>query len=186
MKARVLVAGFLISLSCAHGNLNRAQSRGAHLDGVKATDVPVRGFQVSVETADSTESGELIAVDDRFVYLDVGEPPNAVGESIPRTRIVKVVVEVQPSYSSTAGIWTAVGCASTASHGAYLVFSGPLWLSAGISTAVGESYAAHAEARGDELNQLYQFARFPQGLPPTFGGTPGRPPKGDGGVDSGP
>jgi hypothetical protein len=185
MKARVLVTGLLFSASCVHASLNRAQSRGSHQDGVKATDVPVRGFQVSIETTAGTESGELIAVDERFVYLNATESPNEwAGEQIPRAQIVRVLVEVQTSASTTAGIWTAVGCASTASHGAFLIFSGPVWLATGLPASIGESQAAHAEARPDELSKLYQFARFPQGLPPSFAGAM-RPAAYEGTVDAG-
>jgi hypothetical protein len=176
MKARVLVTAVLISASCAHASLDRFESRGPHESDVHATDVPVRGFQVSVETPTTTEYGELIAVDDKFLYMNVSDSPEAwAGEQIPRAQVIKVTVEVGPSASTATGIWTAVGCASTASHGAYLIFSGPIWLATGIPTTVGESAAAKAVAGTDELSKLYQYARFPQGLPPSFGGTPRQP-----------
>jgi hypothetical protein len=149
---------------------------------VHPTDVPVRGFQVTVETASSTESGELIAVDEQFLYLNVSDSPALwSGEQIPRAQVAKVTVEVAPSASTATGIWTAVGCASTASHGYFFVFTGPIWLATGIPASAGESASSKAVAQPDELSKLYQYARFPQGLPPSFGGT-SRQPR-DGGAD---
>ena len=115
---------------------------------MQATDVPVRGYQVSVETTDTTEVGELLAVDEQYVYVNVGSSPEVwAGEKISRAQIVKVTVEIQPSGSTTAGIWTAVGCASTASHGFFLILTGPLWLGTGIPTSVSESYGSRAARR---------------------------------------
>jgi hypothetical protein len=182
MKARVLITAALVVASCAHAGLNRSDSRGAHENDVHATDVPVRGFQVSVETASSTESGELIAIDEQFLYVNASDSPAVwAGERIARAQVVKVTVEVGPSASGTLGIWTAMGCLSTASHGVFLVFTGPIWLATGIPASAGESAAAKAVANPDQLSQLYQYARFPQGLPPSFGGAPRQPR--DGGVD---
>jgi hypothetical protein len=173
MKARVLITAALIVASCAHASLNRSESRGAHENDVHATDVPVRGFQVSVETASSTESGELIAVDERYLYLNASDSPGVwAGEQIPRAQVIRVTVEVSPSASTALGAWTATGCLSTVSHGYYLVFTGPIWLATGIPASAAESAASKAIANADELSQLYQYARFPQGLPPSFGGAP--------------
>jgi hypothetical protein len=170
MRGRVVVAAFLICASCAHASLNRSESRGPHQDDVRATDVPVRGFDVTVAMADSSVSGELIAVDERFLYLNAGASPNDwIPMQIPRAQIVKVVVEVTPSLSTNTGLWTALGCASTVSHGGFLIFSGPIWLGTGLPTSIGESYNSHAEAPNDQLSQLFQYARFPQGLPKSFG-----------------
>jgi len=173
MKGRVLATGLLISLSCAHATLNRSKSRGPHENGVQATDVPVRGFEVAVETGSTTEVGELLAVDEQYLYVNVGSSPEVwAGEKISRAEIVKVTVEIEPSGSTAAGIWTAVGCASTASHGFFLVLTGPLWLATGIPTSVTEANGSHTEAHSDQLSSLFQYARFPQGLPPSFGGAP--------------
>jgi hypothetical protein len=77
-----------------------------------------------------------------------------------------VTVEVRSSASGEMGVWTALGCASTVTHGYYLIITGPMWLATGITSAVGESRSSHAKAENQsDFGRLYQFARFPQGLP---------------------
>jgi len=177
VKLRVVF--FLASMgACAHASLDRSRVAGTHQGGVPVSDVPVRGVPAEVlwmrpecekDWCISRESGELIAVDDQAVYVGFvgsGSIGAASLSRIPRARIKSVSLEVGPSASSEVGVWTALGCASTLSHGAYLVFTGPLWLVAGIGTAANESASSHAVAQSaHDLSQLYQFARFPQGLP---------------------
>lgn len=178
MKFRVAFFWASLSVACAHASLDRSRVAGSHQGGVQVSDVPVRGAPAEVvwlrpecpsEDCAGTESGELIAVDEQAVYvsfLGSGSDWAASLSKIPRARIKSVSLEVGPSASSEVGGWTALGCASTLSHGYYLVFTGPLWLVAGIGAAANESASARAVAHdARDLSQLYQFARFPQGLP---------------------
>jgi hypothetical protein len=174
MKVRSIVVFAIVCASCAHASLNRSQSRGPHAEGVAVGDVPVRGYPISVDATGGSESGELIAIDDEFVYVNTAEGLLWNVIRIPRATIKEVTVEVDSSMSTGTSVWTAIGCASTVSHGAYLVLTGPLWLAAGIPASISESTNAQAIAGHDELSSLYQYARFPQGLPVTLGGKPHR------------
>jgi hypothetical protein len=166
MRVRSLLLCAALSWSCAHGSLDRGESLGAHAPGIDVADVPVRGFQVNIDAANGSFSGELFAVDDQFVYVNTGRSEQEWnGERIPRAFIKEVEVDLYSSDSLFTGVWTGLGTASTLSHGAFLIFSGPIWLATGIPVSVNESSASHATAGPDELSKLYQFARFPQGLP---------------------
>lgn len=175
MKARVAIVGAAVLLSCGHAALDRSKSRGAHESGVHAADVPVRGFDVEVKLASNSVSGELIAVDRKFVYVNIQKEGVEVFR-VSRSEIREVEVAVRPSAAEGLGVWTGVGCASTVSHGAFLIFTGPIWLASGIGATASEANDATAKASRDQLDQLYQYARFPQGLPPSWGGPPRRPP----------
>lgn len=171
MKARVLIAGAIVLAACAHAGLDRADSRGAHEAGVSVSEVPVRGFHVDVEGAFETVSGELIAVDPGYIHVNVAEDDQQLKMvPVPREHVRAAYVAVRASAAGGLGAWTGMGCASTVSHGGFLVFSGPIWLVTGITSTVAESDASKAEALQGDLDQLYQYARFPQGLPESWGG----------------
>jgi len=172
MKLRSVVVLTMLVGACARASLNRSEVSGAHEESVKATDVPVMGAPVEVrwscgEDRTCTTEGELIAVNREFVYVDsTGTTPGtAHRHAIERAKISEVYVEVSKSHADALGGWTALGCASTLSHGYYLGFTGPVWLAAGISSSVAESRRSHALAWSYDLYALYQFARYPQGLP---------------------
>jgi hypothetical protein len=172
MKLRSVVVLTMLAGACARASLNRAEVDGPHEESVKATDVPVLGSPVEVrwscgEDRSCTTEGELIAVNREFVYVDSNSttPGTADRHAIERAKISEVYVEVSKSHADALGGWTALGCASTLSHGYYLGFTGPVWLAAGISSSVAESRRSHALAWSHDLDALYQFARYPQGLP---------------------
>jgi hypothetical protein len=127
-------------------------------------EVPVNVFDAEVELLDlRTYSGELLAVDDTSVYLLTG-PKRTL--AIPRRVVQKVTVSLLASTAVGAGLWTAAGTVSTVSHGYYLVFTAPLWLATGIPSSIAAaSHETYAEAANHDLGRMYQFARFPQGLP---------------------
>src|SRR5262249_911526 len=119
-------------------------------------------------------TGELIAIDDQYVY--VGTRPEDWARSmgrIPRVLITEAYVNVHSrSEVVTLAIWTATGGAALWTHGIFVLFSAPIWVTTGASSAKSAHRAAWAQAQtDDQLSQLYQFARFPQGLPE---GLPGR------------
>ena len=166
----LLASVLLTSCLSSRAQLDRRHSFGGEAERVPISEVPVRGYEVSIEVHDGTRgysvSGELLAVDRSDLW--VLESTNEV-RAVPRLQIVEVTVEVYSQ--STGGLlaWSLVGTASTISHGIFLVFSAPVWLVTGLSAT------ANAEATDDltvqsarELDQLTQFSRFPQGLPSGF------------------
>lgn len=161
---RLVVPAVLIALSCAacsrHGGLNRRVSYGDPTS-VRVEDVPVRGFGATVTTRDRSLSGELLAVDQDHLYLlDGGDTLD-----IPTGDIEKVTVDLYPSQAGWILVWTLVGIASTLSHGRFLLITAPTWLVVGGVTA-GTTYAASVKGvHPGDVVYLWQFARFPAGLP---------------------
>jgi hypothetical protein len=54
------------------------------------------------------------------------------------------------------------------SHGGFLVLTLPLWLGTGIPVSVGEARSNDAVGKSEYFERLFEFARFPQGLPPKY------------------
>jgi hypothetical protein len=143
----------------------RGTSRGSSAEAA-LDDVPLCGFHVTVETSrrvpllrDDDVEGELIAVEPETIAVLAPEGLTR----IPRDAVQRVVVTVLPERRTAAGATMGLGALSTLSHGAYLLISLPVWLVAG-GIAVGMT--SHEERwKFSPMDELYQFARFPQGLP---------------------
>jgi len=169
---RVVVAIMIAALSCAactrHGGLNRGVTYGSPTQ-VPIQDVPVKGFDVTVYTRDRTVSGELLAVDSGHVFVLKGDET----VDFPMGDIYRISVTLYPSKAGWMLLWTLGGTASTLSHGLFLVFTAPTWLVVGGTTSVGSAAAAEKTVRPGAVIYLWQFSRFPAGLPASW---PTHPP----------
>jgi hypothetical protein len=164
-----LVALALVGLGAActrYGSMDRSKGFTGNETTASLEDVPVRGHEIEIEHAGQTTSGELLAVDDMYLYVLTDSRVRA----IERRKVTQVSVELYASQAGQAGLWTALGTVSTISHGFLLVITAPVWLATGISVTAGAAATNDLEIRDDRLGPLYQFARFPQGLPPTWPG----------------
>jgi hypothetical protein len=142
--------------------LDRSESVGSKTT-VDVVDVPAKGFPVDLEHATGSQSGELLAVDACNAYVLHDDVTIAVASDTIR----KASIEVYPGKGGLYGVWTGLGAASTASHGFLLVFTLPVWLAVGIPSTVSTGNANDIQQpHGGGL--LYQYARFPQGLPPQW------------------
>ena len=152
----------LIGTGCP-GLQVRTQSEGAAVTRT-VEEVPVYGFETRVVSVGPvpTVSGELLAVDP--VHLWILSEEKVVG--VHRAGVEETLVTLERPGGLGAGIWTAVGTASTVSHGFLAIFTAPLWLVAGIPTAAQMGADNTASFKGTGYETLWQFARFPQGLPP--------------------
>jgi hypothetical protein len=164
---RLVAPAVAIVLSCAacagHEQLDRDVSKGDPTS-VRVDEVPVKGFTATVTTSDRTLSGELLAVEaDHLYLLDDGKTLD-----IPTREVVKVTVDLYPAYGDWIAVWTVAGTISTISHGRWLLITAPIWLLVGIPTAAvtysSNPGSATAHLPGETV-QLWQFARFPAGLP---------------------
>jgi hypothetical protein len=162
VKARLALAACAL-VACAHSTeVDRSRPTGRSPATVDVKDVPVKGFETQVEwEGGPTRTGELLAIDDRSLYLLID------GEihPIPRAAVTSVSVELYPSHAWVSAGWAAVGTLSTLSHGFYLVFTAPVWVASGVGTSIYASNSNDVEVPNRELGRLNQFARFPQGLP---------------------
>ncbi len=133
-------------------------------DELGVADVPVHGFPVVVHSVDGTEhKGELLAVTEEFVRI---LPPVEPMVSIERTQIEQVVVVFKETTSvAGVGLWSGVGLGSTLSHGWVLTVSAPIWLLTGLPATIYAALTNEVEVAREDLDQLAQFARFPQGMP---------------------
>ena len=105
--------------------------------------------------------GELIAVTAESVW--VLNESGGLGISTSAVKKGKLTAYTARKGGLTG--WTVAGALSTASNGAFLIFTAPMWI-------IGGSLATGAESRAPERKSpplpwvgLASFARFPQGLP---------------------
>lgn len=115
--------------------------------------------------------GELIAIEkDRIVVLSGHGLASIPFLALRHFRIVR--------YKTNPGgptAWSALGGISTLSHGAWLIFTMPMWMIAGGVASSNQATAArdNVTLRSD-LPKYAKYARFPQGLPNLAGTRLGR------------
>jgi hypothetical protein len=156
---------------CVRGELDRSVSHGnpAH---AALEDVPVNGFPVDVELYEGDSvSGELLAVDDTTVSVLTKTGTRWIAKN----NVSKVSVKLYASHAWELVGWTALGVVSTLSHGYLLIFTAPAWLLIGLPTAAASGASNHLHVDQSHAAYLWQFARFPAGLPPAWRG-PVQPP----------
>jgi hypothetical protein len=171
-----------VSLGCGSAPpMDRSQNFGPPAEAPPVGEVPVAGYATTFEMKSGCAlSGELLAADDQSAWLFVAQPesraldlrakatkPEAPGRVfiVSLNEAERVSIELHPSDAAITGGWTALGAASTVSHGGFLVLSLPLWLATGIPVSVGEARSNDAVGKSEYFERLFQFARFPQGIP---------------------
>ena len=165
---------FAALAACNHYGTDRSAGYGGSPTNVDITEVPVKGFPIEVETGHGYVQGELLAAEGDVVYVLTKE---GRVETVHKQEIVKATIEVYPSRAAPAIVWTILGTASTLSHGFFLVFTAPTWLAVGIPSSIEEGSKV-VKVDGPDTPQLWQFARYPAGMP-----RPAPAPAADGGAD---
>ena len=147
--------------------LDRGEHQGAPVHNMTIDQVPVYGHMVEVKVGKSKWGskeicGELLAVSRRHIWvLSEGQT-----RKIPHSRIRKLqIVDMFDTEAGGMGVWTALGTISAVSHGFFGIISGPLWLVTGLSATGSAAASNDITVDLDHLNALYQYARFPQGMP---------------------
>ena len=160
----IVLAGWCVISGCStrHVPDRRDGFGGSLIESVPIDEVPVHGYEVDVEMAHDSVSGELLAVGPSTIWVLFNEKVVPIS----RTEIVLVEVDCYASGALGLGIWTGVGALSTGSHGAFFIISLPVWLAVGIPLIVTAAESSELEVGRSNIDGLYQFARFPQGLPP--------------------
>jgi hypothetical protein len=154
-----LIALGLLAASCAHRPFDRSVPIGSPSSGQSVEDVPVRGHVITLSTRRGSITGELLAVGPREVII-LGDDD---GQIVQFSEIEDIDIKLYHSDESAAGVWTGLGTASALTHGMFALITIPVWLISGISVTQAE--ATRSRVEGVELATLYQYARFPQGLP---------------------
>ena len=170
-RAGMALVTVVMLTGCVRGELDRSVSHGnpAH---AALEDVPVNGFPVDVELYEGDSvSGELLAVDDTTVSVLTKTGTRWIAKN----NVSKVSVKLYASHAWELVGWTALGVVSTLSHGYFLIFTAPAWLLIGLPTAAASGASNHLHVDQSHAAYLWQFARFPAGLPPAWRG-PVQPP----------
>lgn len=154
----------LVFVSCTSiGHLDRSQPTGGEIESeIQARDVPVCGFLVIAQSDRGRIDGELIEVRNG-VLLVLSD--NGIVE-LPADELSRVqVITSEPTRRTETVLWGVSGTLSTLSHGAFLIFTMPVWISTSIGTARWARIASRITVGHGELEQLWQYARYPDGLP---------------------
>lgn len=131
------------------------------------------GAWIQVKTSDRVVAGELLAVSDtELLVADRGRVA-----SIAIADVIEAVLSAYQNPVSEVATLGTLGAITTVSHGFWLVFSLPVWaITAGSSTKVhsgkGFLHYPRGSANSPDLRTWRKWARFPQGLPSGFAGTP--------------
>lgn len=107
-----------------------------------------------------TVQGELISATADTVHVLTADSIVAV----PTGAVISGTLTTYDAHLGTLRLWTVLGIISTASHGAALVLSAPVWLIAGATATSAASNAPRVESTNPVA--LRAYARFPQGIPP--------------------
>ena len=154
---------------CAGGPIDRTESPTGLMTSparVSVTCVPVGGSSITVTTTgESKVTGELIAADPDELDVLVAD-----GHML-RLRADQIARADVSLYSNNAIVavltaWAIAGTASALSHGVFFSISGPTWTA--VSTVAIAPVAADPGrfvTVKDNLGRLYQYARFPGGMP---------------------
>lgn len=159
---------------CGHNMLDRDVSEGSPTT-VAVEDVPVKGFAVVVRPWKGEDvTGELLAADEQGVWVLTQEGTRFVA----RRDIEQVKVNVYSNLGWVTFAWTIAGAGSTLTHGFALLLTFPAWAAIGGGVTGAEFGKGKAEASPRLTPFLFQFARFPAGLPPGWHDAP-KPPRQD-------
>jgi hypothetical protein len=121
-----------------------------------------KGAWIVVERRDATViQGELLAIDHGVIYVKEAARQET---SVPLYNVQHAEVF---KYESDwgFGLWGALGTVSTISHGAWLIFSVPLWIISASIAARTESSHVRLQIPEDDIDEIVKWARFPQGMP---------------------
>jgi hypothetical protein len=166
--AETLCLGYVAgsALCCSGLPVDRSVSVGTPAQPPGVSAVPVHGHRVDVRlNAGCKATGELLAADTASLWL---QPAPGRVWAVPLWAIERVDIEVYASESAAVAGWTALGTLSSVSHGKFLILSLPVWLITGASMSAVAASGNDANLEPEDLPHVYEYARFPQGLPASF------------------
>lgn len=157
---RVLLLAPCLAASCAAPlTVDRSASLGSPAEA-RLEEVPICGYPATATGPGVEVRGELVAADATGLWLAAGGDLVHLAPG----QADRVMVEVLPDTRTGTTLATILGSASTLSHGVFLVFTLPAWLSAGAAAVVTSGRLHAVDARAGDI-RLSEFARFPQGKP---------------------
>lgn len=158
----------LMLVGCARFGLDRGQKYSRKLKKVDVKKVPVKGFGVHIVYRQknlSSVDGELLAVGPDFLYVMMKK------EKIfraPRRWVRAVHIWLYRSPWGGLLGWTGLGAAASISHGGFMMFTIPTWILASAIITPLVAYEGRLKFTQKTLGKLFQYARFPAGIPKGF------------------
>jgi len=179
------VAALLAVAGCA----SNPDPRGRHVAVMEQSTLG--GWIIVTDRHGRETHGELISVEPSLVRVIAWSPPDWASRATTTTarspyKPAPVEPEEQPTtlvalprseiaraklFRYTANDWIAWGMGgtiSTVTHFIFLKISFPAWVIATITAASIETRHVILEYPGDSLEEIAQWARFPQGMPPVL------------------
>ncbi len=165
------LAPALLLGGCGHDQLATRDVHHGPLALASVEDVPVCGHDAEVERRrGGAVAGELVSVTPDTITL-IGEQGL---EAVPVADATRVLVKVRPGRGGAILGTTVAGALSTATNGAFLVLTFPLWIITG-STVAAIDGSRTSPASEPTDSALASYARFPQGPPQGWPGAGGPP-----------
>jgi hypothetical protein len=154
----------LISIcACAYNTAPKGWLSGTGTSQKEAYGSWITVIQENSGSRDSLD-GELIAIlPDSIIILSGIEVI-----TIPKDRIISAKITAYYSNAAALGVWGTIGILSTPAQGYFGIITMPLWLISAIASGSSQSFAPQKKFPKQNWNELFKFARFPQGLPAGF------------------
>jgi len=164
MRTRELIAAIAIAAAAA-ACVENPDPRSPSL--VKMQTEGVGAWVVVTARAGWAVEGELISLTSEYMHvLRVGQP----GAALVYLRTADVARAKVYTYESEGGLGVAgfLGTLSTISHGFFLILTAPVWIiTTAIAVAAEKNHVELDYPEDNTLEELSQWARFPQGIPST-------------------
>jgi hypothetical protein len=168
MVRRALLASCLV-VACEGGPIDRTRAPTHDFSAptrVSVRCVPVGGSPITLTTTDGSKlDGELLAASpDELVLLVGGDV--VLHESAARIARADVDLYANGIVVGLLTFWAVAGTVSALSHGYLFVASGPTWaLASSLAIAPIAADPGRFVTVQSDLGRLYQYARFPGGIP---------------------
>lgn len=159
MPCRRLLVALVYLAACGNPDPRPRDPTAAAHDGLG-------GWAIATLTDGNVIVGELIAIEPRLYILARFRNHRPALVSRPRAAVRELDVYGYSTGESSLESWGLLGTVGTISHGFFLVFSAPIWITSTITAAVVEPRAALTRYPDHAWSDLAKWARFPQGMPP--------------------
>jgi hypothetical protein len=120
------------------------------------------GWIEAVRLNGTPVAGELLAANADTVWI-----LNSAGlAALPGDSLRNATLALYEARSGGLGAWVALGTLGTISNGSFLIFTAPLWLIVGTTTAARASrQPLYRWNPSQSFDEIRRFARFPAGIP---------------------
>lgn len=154
----------LVAGSCLAGCASSTAPKGWLPRAVDAQSAAHGGWlslRVTGGSRGTIHEGELLAIQADSVFIL--ERGACLG--MPIAQVAAATLTAYDADTGLLALWTLIGTLSTASHGAGLILSAPVWIVAGSVARASDFHASQRTLTPATWEGGRAYARFPQGLP---------------------